>query len=130
MKAHFILYVSDQKQSASFYSTVLGQRPRLDVPGMTEFALSDDCILGLMPEQGIKRLLGAALPDPANANGAPRAELYLRVEDPQAYHRRAIENGARELSSVKIRDWGDMAGYSLDRDGHVIAFAREVQSDG
>lgn len=123
MKAHFILYVRDQEQSTKFYSVVLAQEPTLHVPGMTEFALNAECILGLMPERGIKRLLGEALPDPGAGNGAPRAEIYLRVENPGSFHRRAVELGAKELSELKPRDWGDLAAYSLDPDGHVIAFA-------
>ena len=121
--SHFILYVRDQERSTQFYSTVLGEKPRLHVPGMTEFSLSDTCVLGLMPEAGIKRLLGSQLPDPAVANGTPRAELYLRVDNPQAFHQRALKMGARELSGLEKRTWGDLAAYSLDRDGHVLAFA-------
>jgi uncharacterized glyoxalase superfamily protein PhnB len=91
---------------------------------MTEFKLSDSCVLGLMPEAGIKRLLGDRLPDPSAANETPRAELYLRVDDPQAFHQRALEMGARELSGLEKRSWGDLAAYSLDPDGHVLAFAK------
>lgn len=123
VKLHFILYVSDQAQSTSFYSQVLAQPPTLYVPGMTEFILSDNCVLGLMPEVGIKRLLGERLPDPASGAGIPRAELYLVVDNPQAYHRRALELGAIELSGFALRDWGDWVAYSLDHDGHVLAFA-------
>lgn len=93
---------------------------------MTEFSLSDTCVLGLMPEAGIKRLLGSQLPDPAVANGTPRAELYLRVDNPQAFHQRALEMGARELSGLEKRNWGDLAAYSLDPDGHVLAFAKSA----
>jgi catechol 2,3-dioxygenase-like lactoylglutathione lyase family enzyme len=125
MKAHFILYVADQKASAGFYERVLAMRPQVDVPGMTEFRLHDGCVLGLMPEVGIKRLLGDRLPDPAAAAGIPRAEVYLLVADPAAYHRRALDNGATELSPLSSRDWGHEAAYCLDPDGHVLAFARE-----
>jgi catechol 2,3-dioxygenase-like lactoylglutathione lyase family enzyme len=124
MKAHFILYVADQRRSAAFYGKVLGCRPRLDVPGMTEFALGEGCVLGLMPVEGVRRLLGGSLPDPDDAAGAPRAEIYLLVPDPAACHRRALEEGARELSGLSLRDWGHEAAYSLDPDGHVLAFAR------
>jgi len=121
--AHFILYVRDQRASAAFYSAVLGKSARLDVPGMTEFELTDGAILGLMPESGIKRLLGDALVDPALANGAPRAELYLLVDDPNAHHERALAAGATALSALAERDWGHRVAYSLDPDGHVLAFA-------
>ncbi|RJP55771.1 MAG: glyoxalase [Anaerolineaceae bacterium] len=123
---HLILYVQDQTRSAEFYSRVFDCEPTLNVPGMTEFPLSETCVLGLMPEAGIKRLLGDRLPDPASANGIPRAELYLRVTNPPEYHRRALDAGATELSELKDRDWGDRAAYSLDPDGHVLAFAEKI----
>ncbi len=124
--AHFILYVCDQTRARVFYAAALGEPPALDVPGMTEFHLRDGSVLGLMPEAGIRRLLGAALPDPAAANGIPRAELYLLVDDPGAYHARALAAGARELDALSLRDWGHTAAYSLDPDGHVLAFASAV----
>ena len=125
IKAHLILYVQDQNRSAEFYSHVFDCQPTLNLPGMTEFTLSESCTLGLMPEAGIKRLLGDLLPDPARGGGIPRAEIYLRVEDASAFHRRAIEAGAAELSPLADRDWGDRVAYSLDPDGHVLAFAEK-----
>ena len=121
--AHFILYVADPARSVAFYRLALDRAPSLDVPGMAEFVLRDGCVLGLMPEDGIVRLLGAGLSHPSQARGVARAELYLLVADPAAAHARALAAGARELSPVLPRDWGHVAGYSLDPDGHVIAFA-------
>lgn len=126
-KSLFILYVADQERSARFYAEVLGSDPTLNVPGMTEFALSTTSSLGLMPEANIMRLLGEALPDPARANGIPRAELYLLVAGAERFHQRALAAGARELSAIGLRSWGHRAAYSLDPDGHVIAFAEEVK---
>lgn len=116
-RAHIILYVADQKLSSAFYTAVLQQAPRLDVPGMTEFALSGGTVLGLMPNAGAERLLGVS------TSGESRAELYLRVHDPAEAHQRAIEAGAVELSPPEARDWGHLAAYSRDLDGHVLAFA-------
>jgi catechol 2,3-dioxygenase-like lactoylglutathione lyase family enzyme len=127
IRSHIILYVSNQDDSTAFYTQVLDMKPHLHVPGMTEFHLSSGTILGLMPETGIKRLLGAALPDPSHAAGIPRAELYMVVDDPLAYHQRALKAGGRELSNLENRDWGDQAAYSLDPDGHVLAFATPIQ---
>ena len=123
MTSHFILYVADQTASTAFYRAVLDLEPRLNVPGMTEFAVGADAVLGLMPEAGIRRLLGTRLPDPAAGRGVPRCEVYLVVDDPIHYHRCAIAAGAVELSPVEPRGWGDDVGYTLDPDGHVLAFA-------
>ena len=120
-RAHFILYVRDQAASRDFYARVLAVAPTLDVPGMTEFELGGS-VLGLMPEHGIARLLGDAV-DPSRANGAPRAEVYLVVDDPEAYVARALAAGARTISELAPRDWGARVAYLFDPDGHVIAFA-------
>lgn len=125
--AHFILYVSDTRRSRDFYVAVLGREPTLDVPGMTELTLADATVLGLMPEAGIVRLLGPDV-DPRRLRGAGRAELYLVVDDPAAYHARALAAGAREVSPLQDRDWGHRAAYSLDLDGHVLAFARPIDA--
>jgi hypothetical protein len=39
-------------------------------------------VFGVMPEHGIRKLLGDRLPDPGMGRGIPRAELYLRVDEP------------------------------------------------
>lgn len=127
MKTHFILYVADQARSTAFYSAVLGAEPALDVPGMTEFTFSENCILGLMREAGIRALLGERLPDPSRANGTPRAELYLVVPSPALFHERALSAGGTELSALALRNWGYVVSYCLDPDGHVIAFATEAR---
>lgn len=125
--AYFILYVADQQAAATFYKTVLAAEPIVDVSGITEFELSDGAVLAVMPEAGIRRLLGDALPDPAAARGTPRAEIYLVVDDPAAFHRRALAAGAAELRPLALADWGHEVAYSLDPDGHVLAFARVAE---
>ena len=125
---HFILYVQDQQNSTAFYTQVLGIEPELNVPGMTEFRLASETILGLMPSTGIERLLGVVVGDAAPAPGAARGELYLVVDDAESYHRRAIEAGGRELSPLSLRDWGHKVAYSMDADGYVLAFASRLQT--
>lgn len=123
MIVHTILYVADQDKSTDFYKQVFAMEPSLHVPGMTEFKLSENHILGLMPEKGIKRLLGNKIPDSFAATGVPRAELYIRVQDPENMFSIALRLGAKELDSIKPRDWGGRAGYVMDHDGHVLAFS-------
>ena len=129
-KALFILYVADQVRSRDFYTALLDVDATLDVPGMTEFPLCQESALGLMPESGIVRLLEGAIPDPASAAGVPRAELYLIVDDVEISFNRALAAGATQVSPPSTRDWGDLAGYCLDPDGHVVALAQPTTGLG
>jgi len=122
MNVNFILYVGDQLAATAFYRATLDLEPQLDVPGMTEFRIGEDAVLGLMPERGIMRLLGPVLGDPSSCAGVPRCEVYLTVDDPERYLSRAVDAGARLLSEVAPRDWGHRVGYCADLDGHVVAF--------
>ena len=119
-----ILYVADQKSSRDFYSKVLQQEPILHVPGMTEFLLTDNFKLGLMPELGIAKIICPQTPDPALGKGIPRNELYLIVDDPSLSLDQAVNAGAKEISKSAVRDWGDTVAYCADPDGHIIAFAK------
>jgi uncharacterized glyoxalase superfamily protein PhnB len=128
----FILYVADQNRSRDFYQKVLQTAPTLDVPGMTEFALSAGCTLGLMPEKGIKKILMDKTPDPVSGNGIPRCELYLvvkNVKDVNDHIDRAIRAGGKLVSDIQPRDWGHTAGYIMDPDGHIIAFSSPTEKN-
>jgi catechol 2,3-dioxygenase-like lactoylglutathione lyase family enzyme len=128
MRAHFILYVDDQTRSTAFFRAVLGKAPSLDVPGMTEFELGVEAVLGLMPRAGIELLLGVS-PGVESGGREVRAELYFVVDDPAAYHARALSHGGLELSGLARRDWGHDVAYSVDPDGYVLAFARVPEAD-
>ena len=124
--AQTILFVDNQERSSLFYQNIFRQAPDLNVPGMTEFNLSDHCKLGLMPNNGIARILANQLPHPQDGNGIPRCELYLYVEDIQLEFENAINSGSKLISPIIERNWGDRACYFADPDGHVIAFAERI----
>jgi lactoylglutathione lyase len=123
MQVEFILYVTDQSRSTTFYSALLGTQPVLNVPGMSEFNLGG-CKLGLMPESGIARIITPVLRHPSDARGAPRCELYLLVEDLDDATGRALAAGALVVNGAADRDWGHCVAYFADPDGHVIALAQ------
>lgn len=74
-------------------------------------------------------LRGPALPEPGALPRPPRAEVHLVVGDASPYHARSLAAGGRELSSLRERGWGHWAAYSLDRDGHVRAFAQLTEPE-
>jgi lactoylglutathione lyase len=125
-QVEIILYVADQQRSRDFYEKVLGYEPVLDVPGMTEFQLTEYCKLGLMPEDGIAKILQPETKHPALANGIPRCELYLMVDSPSASYEETISLGARKVSDSAHRNWGHEVAYVQDFDGHIVAFARVI----
>lgn len=123
--AHFetIFYVSNQQESTEFYTNLFRTKPTLYVPGITEFTVSKNCKIGLMPNSGIKKILSTKMPDPSRGNGIPRCELYLLVENIELEFENAIRCGAKLISPIEERTWGDKACYFADLDGHIIAFA-------
>lgn len=122
-----ILYVSSQEASSEFYQDIFRKAPDLNVPGMTEFNFSVNCKLGLMPNKGIAKILAGKTPHPDSGNGIPRCELYLYVDNIQFEFDNAIKSGAKLISPVIERDWGDRACYFSDPDGHIIAFAEKIK---
>ncbi len=119
----FIIYVKDQEKSTKFYSSLFNMKPCLLEEGMTEYQLSEGVKLGVMPGKGIAKELNYKVPSPDKADGIPRCELYFKVKDAQVYLDRGILLGAKDISPLSDRDWGDRVGYITDFDGHIIAFA-------
>lgn len=124
-----ILYVADQATSTRFYEQLLGRAPDLVVPGMTEFVIAPNIKLGLMPNESIARILLDKTPHPATGSGIPRCELYLYVNDIARVYDNAIAAGAKLVSPIEERNWGDLACYFADPDGHIVALAQKL-ADG
>lgn len=122
----FIIYVSNQKDSAEFYEKLLQKKPSLNIKGITEFLLFKNVKFGIMPENGIGKIISKKTKHPKLGNGIPRCELYIKVKNVEEYIKRGIKLGAKEIDKVKLRDWGDKVGYIADIDGHIIAFAEKI----
>ena len=120
-----ILYVNDQQASTDFYSKLFRKNPDLNVSGMTEFIFTENCKLGLMPNNGIAKILSDKTPHPELGNGIPRCELYFYVENIELEFENAMKIGANLISDITERDWGDRVCYFSDFDGHIIAFAQK-----
>ncbi len=100
----FIIYVKNQTKSKNFYEKLLQTKPVLDVPGMTEFKLSDKLKLGLMPENSIAKIISNKLPHPKTGNGIARCEIYIKVQHADKFLQRVIEAGAKLISPLQDRD--------------------------
>ncbi len=94
---------------------------------MTEFSLANNCKLGLIPNKGIANILAGMTPHPDSGNGIPRCELYLYVDSVQVEFDNALNRGAKLISQIADREWGDKVCYFSDPDGHILAFAEKTK---
>lgn len=121
-----IIYVENQEKARDFYKQVLAMEPLMDVPGMTEFELGENVLLGIMPNEGITRILEGKVENLGKSAAVPKCELYLSVDDPDEYYHRLIKAGGMGLVEGKPRPWGDYTAYGMDLDGNLIAFAKNM----
>lgn len=118
-----ILAVRDLAAMATFYRAVLGWRQVVDVAVYVELAADDGMRLGLYAEDHFAQNVG--LHPPATA-GLTRTELYLHCDQLVAAIERARAAGARQLSPLGPRSWGDEAAYFSDPEGNVVVLARPI----
>ncbi len=121
-----IFYVEDQERSKLFYEKLFQSKAILNVPGMTEIQIENGFKLGLMPENGIAKIITPAAPHPSSGKGIPRCELYIHVQNIEEWVLRSISGGAKLISSPENRDWGDRVAYVMDPDAHILAFAKKI----
>jgi catechol 2,3-dioxygenase-like lactoylglutathione lyase family enzyme len=122
---HVILAVHDAQRSAEFYEGVFGwaRNPLVaQWSNYVELFQPEGGTLGLYERDGFAAASGAELPDP-NGHENP-AELYVRVDDVRPLLERLEAAGARALSPLAPRVWGDDAAYFADPDGNVVAVAQ------
>lgn len=127
LASEFILYVANQESSSRFYEAIFRTKPTLEVPGMTEFTLSETLKIGLMPNAGIAKIITPRTVHPEKGNGIPRCELYFYVENLELEYQNALQAGAKIISGIENRNWGDRVCYFADLDGHIIAFAEKIK---
>ncbi|TAH43587.1 MAG: lactoylglutathione lyase [Bacteroidetes bacterium] len=130
MTVDIILYVEDQSRSKIFYENLFACKAILDVPGMTEIQIASGLKLGVMPENGIAKIITPAAPHPSSGKGIPRCELYIQVENIEDWVLRSISAGAKLISAPENRNWGDRVAYVSDPDGHILAFATRSKIAG
>ena len=102
---------SDIERSREFYETVLLLAADDTVPSRLYFHCGD-VILALIDWR--VEAQGPLRPTPD--------DLYLATEDLDAAYERAGLAGAREMSSIEKRPWGERSFYCLDPDRNRLCF--------
>jgi catechol 2,3-dioxygenase-like lactoylglutathione lyase family enzyme len=123
---HIVLAVTDVDRSRAFYEQAFGWKPHLSWPETySELALPGEDRIGLYRRDGFAASAGAGPLEVAEGRQTG-TELYVRVDDLETAMERLRKAGARRLSGLAVREWGDEAAYFADPDGNVVAVARRL----
>lgn len=120
-----ILAVDDPVRAATFYRGVFGWPVQVEVPVFIQLALPDGTGVGLYERHAFAANTGI-VPAPVAAGASSATELYFLCDDVDGVIGRLGAHGARELSPLSSRPWGDEVAYFRDPDGNVIAVARST----
>jgi len=122
-----ILAVRDLRLASRFYDRAFGWTKSVNETVYVEYELPGGQRVGLYDRVAFGRNTGRVPAAITEGELAP-AELYLHVDQPEAAMRSLADAGARLLSGLEPRAWGDEAAYFADPDGNVIVVARELSS--
>ncbi len=120
-----ILAVDDLDKAVRFYDEAFGWPLAVRVPVFAQYALPSGMSLALYERHGFGVNTGQ-VPEVIAAGGLAPTELYFESEDPAAAAARLHEAGARQLSALAPRPWGDEVAYFADPWGNVLAVARSL----
>lgn len=122
-----ILSTPDVSRSVAFYNALLDRRPHVHVDVYAEYILDGDQRIGLYAQETLASITGQVATQPSPTGLSP-AELYFYPGDLDAAMARAEAAGARLLSPLHARPWGDDAVYYADPFGVIIVLARTTTS--
>jgi predicted enzyme related to lactoylglutathione lyase len=122
-----ILAVAELERAVRFYRDAFGWKPRVETPVYVELELPDGRGLGLYQRDGFSRNTGQ-MPTAVPNGEIGGTEIYLHSDDLHTTIERVEVAGARKLSELAPRDWGDEAAYFADPDGNVVVLARPLSS--
>ena len=102
-------------RSREFYEVVLGVEADDTVPSRVYFHCGD--VIVAVIDWAVEPL-GPFQSTPEN--------LYFATDDLDAAYQRAKDAGARQLTQIERRPWGERSFYCLDPDGNRLCFVDDV----
>jgi predicted enzyme related to lactoylglutathione lyase len=119
-----ILAVPDLERATRFYREAFLWPQTVDSNVYVEFELVDNQRFGLYKREAFAHNTGQA-PVETPEGYLTGTEIYFYTDDIQESISKLEKVGARRLSALQMRDWGDEAAYFADLDGNVIVLARD-----
>lgn len=118
-----ILAVEQLRESVDFYRAAFDWPLEVETPVYVEMRLPGGQRLGLYQREGFGKNTGQ-VPARVPPGELSPCELYFYADDVPAALERLRGAGARELSALSLRPWGDEAAYFADPGGNVLVIAR------
>ena len=123
-RIHFILDSKDLSKSKMFYSLLFDTQPIVEDNNIVEFEIVPGFILGLQSIELKDKLFDRDIFNRYRNTSNAASELYIECENAEAMHQKALSLGCLELSPFSKREWDHYAGYSINHDGHILAYAK------
>jgi PhnB protein len=120
------LHVDGARTAIDFYSSVLGAKERMSMPGPegkvghAELNIGESVIMlaDEFPDMGVR--------GPKSVGGTP-VTIHVYVEDVDATMDRAVKSGATVLRPVEDKFYGDRGGEFEDPFGHHWSIATHIE---
>lgn len=120
-----ILSTPNVLTSVEFYNTFFAKKPHIHVNVYAEYILENNQRIGLYAQDSLAQITGQISIQPVPPKlGA--VELYFYPQNLKDAIARAEVAGARQLSPLQPRDWGDKVIYYADPFGIIIALAEKI----
>lgn len=117
-----ILATRDIHKAVEFYSGVFEWPIRVQNQAYVEFEMPGGRALALCRREAMTRYVNEDIFEIPSGGLGP-VEIYLRTDDLPHTIARLVSVGARQLSELREREWGDHAAYFADPDGHILVIA-------
>ncbi len=118
-----ILAVARFTECVSFYRAAFAWEVAVDTPVYVEFRVPGGQRIGIYERLSFAQNVGS-VPQQAAEGVLSSTELYFYCEHLESAIARIRTAGARELSALAKRAWGDEAAYFADPEGNVLVLAR------
>src|SRR5579863_5638850 len=121
-----IFAVQDLPRAVRFYVDAFGWQPTVETSEYVELALPGGPRFGLYDRTRYASNVEGVVMSAPMFGVVSTSELYLYPTDLELTLRNAVRAGARVLSLLTPRTWGDEVAYFADPDDNVIALARPL----